>query len=63
MIDVTTDRFSNLSESMNSRVEAVVQAELETYMFKTRNILQKYIDFLSEITQALIEKKQYYIQT
>jgi len=57
MIDVTTDSFTNLSESMNSRVEAVVQAELETYMFKTRNILQKYMDFLSEITQALIDEE------
>lgn len=57
MIDVTTERFSNLSDSMLSRNEAVVQAVLERYMFKTRNILLMNTDFLEKTTQSLIEKE------
>lgn len=57
MIDITTEKFKHLSENMTSRIEAVVQAELERYMLKTRNILQNNCEFLTKTTQALIEKE------
>ena len=57
MIDVATQRFSNTSESMNSRNEAVTHAELERYMIKTKDILLKNRDFLEKATNALIEKE------
>lgn len=57
MIDVTEDRFPGTSESMTSRNEAVVQAELERYFFKARDILLKNKAFLEKATAALIEKE------
>lgn len=57
MIDVTTDRFPNTSENMNSRNEAVTQAELERYMLITKDILLKNREFLEKATAALIEKE------
>ncbi len=57
MIDVATRRFSNTSESMNSRNEAVTQAELERYMVITKNLLLKNRDFL-EKTAAALEKQE-----
>ncbi|MCR5662940.1 MAG: hypothetical protein K6G50_12585 [bacterium] len=46
MIGVATSRFSETSESMNARSEAVTHAELERYLFKTRDILSKTEAFL-----------------
>lgn len=57
MLDVATQQFTMTSESMNSRNEAVVQAELSRYMFKVRDILLKNKLFLEEVTAALIEKE------
>ena len=57
MIDVSTRRCPDTSESLNSRGEAVTQAELERYMLKTRDILLKNRDFLEKATEALLEKK------
>ena len=57
MIDVATRRFIDTSESMNSRTEAVTQAELERYMIKTKDILLKNRDFLENAAAALIEKE------
>lgn len=57
MIDVSTRRFSDASESMNSRNEAVTQAELERYMIITKNLLLKNRDFLEKATAALEEKE------
>lgn len=57
MIDVTTDMFPKTSENMNSRVEAVTQAELERYMFKARDMLLKNREFLEKTADALREKK------
>ena len=57
MIDVATDRFPNTSENMNSRNEAVTQAELERYMLITKDILLKNREFLEKATAALIEKE------
>ena len=45
------------SESMNSRSEAVTQAELERYMLKARDILLKNRGFLEKTAEALVEKK------
>jgi cell division protease FtsH len=57
MIDVAMHRFPDTSESMNSRSEAVTQAELERYMFKARDILLKNREFLEKTADALMEKK------
>lgn len=57
MIDVATNRFPNTSENMNSRNEAVTQAELERYMLITKDILLKNREFLEKATAALIEKE------
>ena len=57
MIDVAMHRFPDTSESMNSRSEAVTQAELERNMFKARDILLKNREFLEKTADALMEKK------
>ena len=57
MIDVSTLQFPNTSESMNSRNEAVTQAELERYMIKTKDILLKNRAFLEAAAKALMEKE------
>jgi len=57
MIDVANNRFPNTSESMNARNEAVVQAELEHCMIKTRNILLKNRTFLERAAEMLAEKE------
>lgn len=56
MVDVATRRFPETSESMNSRNEAVTQAELERYMMMTRDILLKNRAFLERVAVALEEK-------
>ena len=57
MLDVSNHRFPETSESLNARNEAVVHAELERYIFETRNILLKNIEFLEKVANALIEKE------
>ena len=57
MIDVSDFRFNNISESMNSRTEAVTQAELEHYLLKARNILIENREFLEKTADALAEKE------
>ena len=57
MIDVATERFSQTSENLNARGEAVTQAELERYMLQTRNILLNNRKFLERATEALLEKE------
>ena len=42
---------------MNARNEAVVHAELERYMLKTRDILLKNREFLETTSAKLIEKE------
>ena len=56
MLDVSHRLSSDTSESMNSRIEAVVQAELERYMFKAKEIILKNKEFLEKVSQALEEK-------
>lgn len=57
MVDVANHRFPDTSESLNSRNESVVQAELERYMMKARQILLLNKDFLENVTNELIEKE------
>ena len=56
MVDVSI-RGLEPSESYNSKNEAVTQAELESYLFKTRNIILKNRSFLEATAKALCEKK------
>ena len=56
MIDVSTRRFPDTSESMNARNESVVQAELEALTLRTREILIKNKTFLEKSAELLIEK-------
>ena len=57
MIDVANRRFPETSESLNSRNESVVQAELEKYMMKARQILLLNKDFLENTIKALMAKE------
>ena len=56
MIDVSTRQFPDNAENFLARNEAVVHAELERYMLKTRDILLKNRDFLEKATAMLLEK-------
>lgn len=56
MIDISSWKFE-MSENMSARNEAVVHAELEKYMFKTRDILLKNKEFLEKTIEALLEKE------
>ena len=56
MIDVHAAGIE-MSENMNARNEAVVQAEIEKCMFKARDILLKNRDFLEKTTELLLEKR------
>ena len=57
MIDVANHRFPETSESLNARNEAVTQAEIERFIFETRNILLKNREFLEKVADALVEKE------
>ena len=57
LLDVESDSSSNMSESLNARSEAAVQAELERYYGKARALLAQNEAFLKEITEALAMKK------
>ena len=46
-----------MSESLNERTEAMVQAELERYLRKTREILLKNKGFLEDVADILLEKE------
>ncbi len=54
MLDVSNNRFPRSSEEYLARNEAVVHAELENYMLKTKDILLKNRDFLEKAAEALI---------
>lgn len=51
------DSFYNLSDRTFDNREAVVHAELERYIFQTRNILLKNKEFLEKVADALAEKE------
>ena len=57
MIDVTNAPFPESSESFKARSESVVHAELERYMFKTREIHIKNRNFLEKAAELLSEKE------
>lgn len=57
MIEISNCDFRDPSESMNTRNEAVVHAELERYMFKTRDILLKNRKFLEKAAKELMQKE------
>jgi len=57
LIDVETRSSPTMSDSLNSRSEAVVHAELERYMLMTKGILLKNRAFL-EAAAAELEKKE-----
>jgi len=50
-------RSSGISDSTNERIEAVVYAELDRYMLKTRELLLKNKDFLERVAEELATKK------
>lgn len=57
MADVTNHRFSALSESMNARSEAVVQAELSRNLDRAKSILIKNRTFLEKTAERLFQQK------
>ena len=57
LLIVESDSCSNMSESLNARSEAAVQAELERYYGKARALLAQNEAFLKEITEVLVMKK------
>lgn len=57
MIDVSNGPFPESSESFKARNESVVHAELERYMFKTREILIKNRNFLEKAAELLSERE------
>ncbi len=57
MIEVSNRDFAYPSESMTARNEAVIHAELERYMFKTRDILLKNRKFLEKTAKELMKKE------
>lgn len=57
MIDITTSYFTELSENMISRNEAVVHAELERYMFKAKEMLVNNKEFVVRVANELMAKK------
>lgn len=57
MVDVANHRFPKTSESLNCRNESVVQAELERYMYKAREIIAKNKEYLEKTANALLEKE------
>lgn len=56
-LDVASHRFSGPSESLNSRIEFAIQAELDRYFLKSRDILLKNRAFLEVAAAQLAEKK------
>ncbi|MCR5803180.1 MAG: AAA family ATPase [Clostridia bacterium] len=56
MFDVSGREY-RISPNLNANSEAVVQAELERFMLKTREILIKNRKFLEKSTEALLEKE------
>lgn len=57
MLDVATRRFPETSESLNARNEAVTHAEMERYLFKTRDLLLRNRAFLEKAAKELQKKE------
>ena len=57
LVDVETRNTPVMSENLNTRNEAVVQAELERFLLEAKSILFKNKDFLEKVQKALLEKE------
>lgn len=57
LLDVESDHSVSMSESLNARSEAAVQAELERCYNKAKSILSRNELFLEKITEAFLEKE------
>ena len=57
VVDVANHHFPESSETLNCRNEAVVQAELERYMFKAKEIIAQNRKYLEKTANALMEKE------
>ena len=57
LLDVESSKSNGMSESLNARSEAAVQAELERCYNKAKSILSENELFLEKIAEAFIEKK------
>lgn len=57
MFDISTRQFPETTENYKARNEAVVYAELEKMMFKTREILVRNKDFLEKVRDELVDKE------
>jgi len=57
LVDVTSRRGPEASESLKARTEAAIHAELERYLFISREILQQNRVFLEKAAAALEEKE------
>ena len=49
--------YYGVTQDLKRQVETIVRAEMERYMFRTREILLKNRAFLEKVTDALIEKE------
>lgn len=57
LLDVESDHSVSMSESLNARSEAAVQAELERCYNKAKSILSRNELFLEKIAEAFLEKE------
>ena len=57
LLDVESDSSNSMSESLNTRSETTVQAELERCYGRAKGILAQNEVFLKRITEALVMKK------
>ena len=57
MVNVEKRHSVGMSENMNARTEALIQAELERYMLKAKDILLKNRQFLERTVEMLLEKE------
>ena len=54
---IRLNEWGSASDVTNARIDTIIHAELEKYMFKSRDILIKNKDFLEKVAEALIEKE------
>ncbi len=57
MVDVDEGTFCDPSNSYLSRSEAVIQAELERYLYKAKEIILNKKDYIKRTVDALLEKE------
>lgn len=57
LVDVETRNSPSMSEGLNSRNEAVVQAELDRFLLEAKAILFKNKEFLERVQSVLLDKE------